>query len=127
MNFWKISGLILALVIISHAPVLADDEMAATQKKEIEHQADMVQFGVPALTEDHVKKVAEVLKDEQGVFSVKPDMETKQLTVIFDKGKTHEDKIQKLLSKVFGEDIKVLKVEKVTYDPKKGCGACPHK
>ncbi len=83
-------------------------------------------FELPELSDEIAKDFAKAIGKEKGIVAVKPDMEQKQIMVVFDEAVMNQEVAQKLVVTNF-EKAKFIKMTDVPKDIKAGCGACPNR
>jgi len=106
---------------------LAVEETGTEMKKDISeasHKEAIVHM--PGLTKESLQKAAGVLKKVEGIENLKPDMDAKNIHIIYS-GKIDFDKdiLEKL--KEIDPDVKLLETKASGAVAASKCGGCPNK
>lgn len=129
MRIRKIIMIVLAISLLAALGVSADDtevKVEKTKKETLGQAKSMIaEISVPKLTKDHVKKYATVLKEVEGIQSIKPDMEASSMLITYDSKLKFKEKVMPLL-KTVDEKTEITGIVESKTAPTSKCGGCPH-
>jgi len=129
MKRFTIVLLIVAIMTVFPVIALAGDDCPhskanAEKKADEQPPVNVAVYSVPDLSQDVAVKIASVLNENKGIMGAKPDLENKQMSVVFKTELTNQDAVTKALVEVSPQTT-FVSVRAAEEKDIKDCSKCP--